>query len=288
MTDDKLCKSIVENVLKNNGIKWEIKNFGKYIDPKCKTANSIYYKLFRLFSDEKNRTTYSVIDSKIDDLLRMTIIVDYSKVTSTIQVLKQNFPDLTGYMQIEKAGYRGIHLNLKIDGIPCEIQLTPKIVAMAVDYLHTLYEKWRNFDFEKELLNLEEKETEILKSKIDEQKKLHHLNEIFKRKNALELKKQEEANDFILRNKVYGEIYNIAEFLKYKDEIKEQIEKINNNKNQASQLTDMKLLNILNKNLLTNGQLDKNKVQRVAELISQNIKTYQDKLVFSVKESLNI
>ena len=45
MTNSEECRSIVEKVFKQNGIEWKVKDFENYIDPKCKTANSIYDKL---------------------------------------------------------------------------------------------------------------------------------------------------------------------------------------------------------------------------------------------------
>lgn len=281
-------KKIVQDIFNKNNIKWEVKDFGNYINPKCKTANSIYDKLFRLYNNKPNKKTFSIADSKIDDLLRMTIIVDYNKVTTTIKTLKENFPDLTGYLQIEKAGYRGVHLNLKVDGLPCEIQLAPKIVVMAVDYLHNLYEKWRSFDYNKEILLIEERENTILNSVSNEQEKLNQLNLLDNDKHILEEKRQQELKDFKIRNKTYNEIFDIAGFSNYQLKINNQLEKINKEKSLPSLLTDEKLSNILNTNLLTNGKLDKEKVKEVTELIELNVASYQEKFVKLVKECLNL
>lgn len=287
MINNDYSKTTVEKIFKKNGIKWDVKNFGTYVDPKCKTSNSIYNKLLRLYNNQ-NKNSYSVMDSNIDDLLRMTIIVDYANVANTISVLKQQFPDLTGYLKIEAAGYRGVHLNLKIDGLPCEIQLAPKIVVMAVDFLHTLYEKWRSFNYETELAYLQKEELEILNGHISEPDKTNQLNIIKFKMAELEVKKQHEAADFKLRNKTYAEVFAIAEFSKYQNVIQNQLNIINYKLVNSTALTNQKLLNILNKNLLTNGQLDKNKVKEVAELISQNIAPFQKKLVNSVKDCLGL
>ena len=288
MTNSEECRSIVEKVFKQNGIEWKVKDFGNYIDPKCKTANSIYDKLFRIFDTDTKRESFSIIDSKIDDLLRMTIIVDYDKVVSTIQKLKQRFPDLSGYLQIEEAGYRGVHLNLKIDGLPCEIQLAPKIVVMAVDFLHTLYAKWRSFDFEKELKELNSREQKLLEAEMSEQEKTKQLKILKQEKTNLDLKRKEEQKDFELRKKTYGQIFDIAGFSKFHFEIKSQLDMINSKNEKSTKLADLKLIDILNKNLLTKGELDKSKVKEVANLLSQNISPYQEKFVACIKECLGL
>lgn len=281
-------KKIVEDIFRKNNINWKVKDFGTYVDPKCKTANSICDKLFRLYNNKPNQKTFSITDSNIDDLLRMTIIVDYDKATATIEILKNKFSDLTGYLQIEKAGYRGVHLNLKVDGLPCEIQLAPKVVVMAVDYLHSLYEKWRSFDYNKEITLLNERKKATINSVLSEQEKNKELELLAKEKHMLELKEQEEVKDFKLRNKVYGEIFDVAGFDKYKNEIQCELDNINAKKANSTLLTNKALLDILNYNLLADNQLDKNKVKEVAELISQNIAPYQEKLINNVKECLNL
>ena len=281
-------KKIVEDIFRKNNIKWEVKDFGTYIDPKCKTANSIYDKLFRLYNNKSSRVFFSIAESKIDDLMRMTIIVDYDKVVATIKKLKKRFKDLTGYLQIEEAGYRGVHLNLKIDGLPCEIQLAPKVVVMTVDYLHSLYEKWRSFDYCKEITYLKEKENVVLNGNLSKPEKAIELASLAKEKHIVELRRQEEANDFKLRKKTYGEIFEVSGFESNKNEIKNELDKINLEEGCSSPLTNKKILSILNENLLINGELDKNKVKEVSGLLSQNIAPYQEKFIKNVKECLNL
>lgn len=244
-------KEILQEIFNKNGIVWNIKEFNEYIDPKCKSAKSIYDKLIRLYSKENTKENYSINDSGIDDLLRMTIISEYSEVPSIIDILKKEFPDLSGYITIEAAGYRGVHLNLKIDGLPCEIQIAPQLVVMGVDYLHTLYEKWRNFD------NTKIKDTKIL---------------------------EEERKDFDLRKKTYDEIFEITKFEHYKEEISQVIEKIKKSRKDSLPLTNQYIINLLNMNLLTNQEIDKEKVTLVAEELSKSITSTQEKFVTSVKQ----
>lgn len=246
-------KEILQEIFNKNGIVWDIKEFNDYIDPKCKTAKSIYDKLIRLYSKEKPKENYSINDSGIDDLLRMTIISEYSEVPSIIDKLQKKFPDLSGYITIEAAGYRGVHLNLKIDGLPCEIQIAPQLVVMGVDYLHTLYEKWRNFD-----------------------------NTKIKDKNILE----EERKDFDLRKKTYDELFEITKFEQYQAEISQVIEIINTSKKESLPLTNQHIIELLNRDLLTNQEIDKEKVILVAEELSKSITSTQEKFVTTVKQTI--
>lgn len=262
-------KEIVEKIFKENGIDWEVKNFGRFIDPKCKTASSIYDKLLRLYATGEKRENYTILNSNIDDLLRMTIVTEYKDAVNIINKLKSSFSDLTGYLQIEKAGYRGIHLNLKIDGVPCEIQLAPKLVVMAIDYLHTLYEKWRSFSVEVDI-NKNLGKREMVQERLISQEKV-----------------QEEKKDFALRNKVYGEIYKIAEFDKHKLNISLVLENLNKTKQESSSLKDAKLIEILNQDLLKEGKLDKEKIKSITMLLSKYLQPVQEKFVGLVKTSLN-
>jgi len=279
------CKEVLKDIFAKNGIKWQLKDFGDYVDPKCKTAKSIYSKLMRLYSVEKNKTNFSVSDSGINDLLRMTVIVEYNDVIPTIQKLKETFPELTGYLKIKKSGYRGIHLNLKVDGIPCEIQLAPKIVVMAVDYLHTLHEKWRDFDSVKEMNILKKREYEILKNN-NIQKKDKLLKSLEQEKRILRNKIKEEEKDFELRKKTYYDVFNVTNFSFYQDDIATAINKLNETSVESSIMSNIELINIFSINLLTNGNLDKNKVKQVAERLSNSIGDVQDKFINLVKKCL--
>lgn len=279
-------KQIVENIFKTNGIKWEIKDYNNYLDPKCKTSASIYSKLIRLYSNANNKTEYTILNSGIKDLLRMTIIIEYSEVISTIKKLRQSFPDLSGYINYKNSGYRGVHLNLKIDGIPCEIQLSPKIIVMGVDYLHTLHEKWRDFDSSSEMKFLIQREQEILNNNI--QNKNNLLKSLNEEKNILKNKILEEQKDLELRNKTYNDIFNAANFPLYEEEITKAIYELNQIQEESLPLTNPTLINIFNKNLLSKGDIDKNKVKAVSDQLPQNIQLSQDKLINLVKNCLGL
>lgn len=281
-------KKIVENIFIKYGIEWEVKEFDKYINPKCKTAASIYSKLVRLYSGHNNRTEFTILNSGIKDLLRMTIIVEYSEVVSIIQKLKKSFPDLTGYVNNKKSGYRGVHLNMKIDGIPCEIQLTPKIVAMGVDYLHTLHKKWRDFDSSKELRILEQRKQKIINSNISIQEKYNLLKIIEDENDILEGKIQDEKKDLELRNKTYGEVFEAARLSVYQDEIENKMNELKEYKEESLPLSNPNLINIFNRNLLTDGEIDKDKVDEVTKQLLKYLEIEQDKFVESIKKCLQL
>lgn len=280
-------QKIVEDIFENNGIKWKIKEFGSYIDPKCKTAESIYSKLIRLYPAANNKTEFTVLNSGINDLLRMTVIVEYNEVISTIKKLKHKFPDLTGYLKIKNSGYCGIHLNLKVDGLPCEIQLAPRVVVMVVDYLHTLHEKWRDFDPTKEIKLIKQKEQKIFNmSNIQEKTKLIRMLE--EEKNNLQNKIEEEKIDFGLRRKTYNEVYDYTNFSFYQEDIAKILNELRKNKNQDISVMSPEFINIFNMNLLTDGEIDKDKVKQVTEQLSNSIEYAQKKFVDLVKDCLQL
>lgn len=278
-------QKVLEDIFRKNGIEWEIKDFDNYVNPKCKTAKSIYSKLTRLYYATDDKSVFNISNSGITDLLRMTIIVEYEDVVQTIQKLKQNFPDLSGYLKNKASGYRGIHLRLKIDGVPCEIQLAPKIVVMAVDYLHSLHVKWRDFNYRREIDLLNQREQDILKL-INNQEK-DELSDMLKlERKFLQNKYHEEEKDFELSKKTYDDVFDATNFSLYYDEIATAINKINEVSEKSSLLSDPKLVNIFNINLLTNGEYDQKKVKQVAELLSSSIEDIQDRFVNLVKECL--
>jgi len=278
-------KQIVEDIFNKHGINWEVKDFDKFINPNCKTAKSIFSKLTRLYFSSNCKNLFTISSSGISDLLRMTLIVEYNEVIPTIYKLKKAFPDLSGYLKIKDSGYRGIHLNLKIDGIPCEIQLTPKTVVMAINYLHTLHEKWRDFDYDREMKLLSIKSLNILRTK-DLEKKSELLKSYEYDMQKLQEKKLEEKKDFKLRKNTYSDVYAATKFEYYINDIENVINEINNSKVKPPHLSDNRLLEVFNENLLTNGELDVIKLKKVSEYLSNNIALKQEKFVNMVNNYL--
>lgn len=281
-------KKIVENILKNNGIEWNVKDYDRYVNPKCKTAASIYSKLVRLYSICDNKKEFTISNSGLRDLLRMTVIVEYSEIVGTIKKLKCAFPDLTGYITFKDSGYCGIHLNLKVDGLPCEIQLAPKIVVMGVDYLHTLHEKWRDFNLCEELSELEKRKKEIINSDSSVYEKNEFLKLINQEEFILKAKIKEEEKDLELRKKTYGEIFEIAGLPVYQNDIMEAINELLEEKEDSLPLSNVDMINLFNENLLTDGKVDKYKVTQVTDKLLKNTEIVQDKFVNLVKECLQL
>lgn len=281
-------KKIVENILKNNGVEWNVKDFDRYVDPKCKTATSIYSKLVRLYSVSDNKDEFTISNSGLKDLLRMTVIVEYSEIVDTIRKLKNSFPDLTGYVTFKDSGYCGIHLNLKVEGFPCEIQLAPKIVVMGVDYLHTLHEKWRDFDFYESLNELQKRKKELIKSSNSIYEKNQIFKLIVKEEFALFSKFKEEKKDLKLRKKTYGQIFKTAGFSVYQNDIMKAINVLFEEKEDSLPLVNVDMINLFNKNLLTDGKVDKNKVSQVTDRLLINTELVQEKFVTLVKECLQL
>lgn len=281
-------KKIVEDIFMRNGIEWDIKDFNSYINPKCKTLFSIYSKLKRLYSANDERIEFTLLNSGIKDLLRMTIIVEYSEVVSIVRKLREFFPDLTGYINNKDSGYRGVHLNLKIDGLPCEIQLTPKIVAMGVDYLHTLHKKWRDFDCYKELKMLEQKKQNIIFSDISDLEKENLFKLLEKEDIILHNKINDERKDLELRKRMYSEIFNAAELSIYQNDIERMMEELRENKIESLSFSNSVLISAFNTNLLVDGEVNFDKVSQVIKEVSNYLEMGQDKLIELVKQCLQL
>ncbi len=277
---------IVQNLLKKNGIEWQVVKPEKFINPKCKTPESIYDKILRLYEKFPNRNSFSIIDSNIDDLLRMTIITEYNKMPKIIQKLKKQFLDLTGYIRNEKAGYYGIHLHLSMDGLPCEIQLVPEMVRMTMDCLHNFYVKWRSFDANTILNSIIIKKCEIKHRKLTPIDKKIEILKLKKEKNMLLLKVKEQKIELIKCNRIYKKVYKLSGFFKFRNKINNVLSSMGKDCWNFSEIKNVKLYKILNRNLITNGKINKQKVKATANLLEEFVQPIQEKLVFSIKQCL--
>lgn len=278
---------VVRNILSKHGIKWDVKEFNAFLNPGCKSAKSIEQKVLRIYNSNPAVNFLSLLDC-VDDFLRITIIIDYKEVTNTITELKNKFDDLSGYLQIEEAGYRGIHLNTNFEGVPCEIQLSPKVVVSAVDFLHTLYEKWRNFDadFEKKLLK--QKEQEISTAPYDNAKKECLLKAIDEQRKSLDIKIIEQQTDKQLRQKIYAEIYKIAEFEKYQADVSLALKLLNKQRGENSTVANADLKTLLNQNLIINKSLDLPSTQKVIASVEKMLPPLQERFASLVLKSLGL
>ena len=281
MTD----KERMEAIFKKYGIDWNVKEFNEFINPKPKSVSSILSKMQRLYNKKKNKNEFSFANSGINDLLRITIITEYDNAVSLIKKIKEVFKDTTGSFKIKNSGYYGIHLHFYLEGVPCEIQLAPKLLVMAIDYLHTYYEKWRDFNYEEEFALLEEKKKEIPKEPNEEKRNILIENWL-EEKETWNKKISQKESDLKLRQKIYREVYEITEFDRFNKDIKKEFDRINEIQVESAPMTEENLIKSFNKNLLTHGLLDKDKVKNVAEELIPLLCPLQEKLIEIVKENI--
>ncbi len=278
-------QQIMENIFKKYGIVWHVKEFKEYVNPKPKSVNSIISKMQRLYNKAKNKKEFHFANSGINDLLRITIITEYENVVPLIKKIKEVFKDTTGSFKVKNSGYYGIHLHFYLDGVPCEIQLAPELLVMAIDCLHTYYERWRDFNYDDEFLSLEEKKKEILKE-VNEEKRNLLIENWLDEKEAWNKKIAQKERDLKLRQKIYREVYEIIKFDDFSKNIKKVFDKINGVQIESTPMNDEKLINCFHKSLLTNGLLDKDKVKNVAEELIPLLCPMQEKLIEIVKEKV--
>lgn len=277
-------KEILETIFKKYNIVWNIKEFNEYINPKPKSVSSILSKMQRLFAKAGDVSLFTFGNSGINDLLRITIITEYKDVVFIIKKLKQVFKDMVGHFKIKNSGYCGIHLHFSLEGVPCEIQLAPELLVMAVDYLHLFYEKWRNFNEEEIFKTLEEQQKQILANKDKEEQNDFYL-QWKEQKEDFKSKLKEKAKDLELRQKIYQEVYTILQYNVYEEEIALALEQLNKKTVEKSSLKDKNLLLIFNTNLVQDGSLDLEKVREQAEKLLPLLEPLQQRLIAIVKEN---
>ena len=278
-------KQIMEDIFRKYGIDWQVKEFKEYVNPKPKSVSSITSKMQRLYNKCKNKKEFTFAYSGINDLLRITIITEYENVVPLIKKIKEVFEDTTGSFKVKNSGYYGIHLHFYLEGVPCEIQLAPELLVMAIDYLHAYYEKWRDFNYDDEFLALEEKKKEILKE-LNEEKRNLLIENWMNEKEAWNKKIIQKEQDLKLRQRIYREVYQIIKFDDFSKEIKKEFDRINRVQMESTPMNDEKLINCFNKSLLTNELLDKDKVKNVAEELIPLLCPLQEKLIEIVKENI--
>ena len=277
-------KEQLETIFKKYDIPWNIREFKEYINPKPKSVTSILGKMQRLYVKSGCPSVFTFESSGINDLLRITIIADYKDVVSLLKRIKETFKDATGHFKIKNSGYCGIHVHFSLEGVPCEIQLAPEMLVMAVDYLHLFYEKWRDFQEEEISTSLEEQQKLVLNcASKDEQEVLYRhwkeQEELFKEK----LKEKEQDVEF--RRSVYQEVYAFLQYDQYEEEIAFALEEMNKVKGKSSVLQDRDLLPLFCTNLVTNGNLDLEKVREISEKLLPLLEPRQKKLIALVKEN---
>ncbi len=241
------------------------------INPGVKTPQSITDKVVRKIEIEEAK------DFKlhnISDIVRGTIIIeDYSIVPSLIWKLKENIPNLYGYISSWTNGYKGIHLNFSIDETNAEIQIhTPESFAVN-KATSEVYAKWRNYNPRREIENL--LELKAVDSPMFKEKR----NQFFELRS--EYNKENQDARFL-----YDKLWRTVNLNKHENLINAVLFKINKIKSPDTDI-NKKLHESLYANLIdiNTGLVDKNETYKNAINISLNNKDNQN--VF-VKKLTNI
>lgn len=154
----KQLSTVLENVSKQYGLEYKSNQ---------KSVESMANKVQR-----KAQEDIDYDYSNLKDIARGAILVnDYSQVEGVIQAIRKQMPKsaLNIEVFIEKPlnafGYRGIHLNTKIDGIGAEIQIHTKDSWKIKQQTDLIYRKWRGIEItpenEKEILEDKQKSKKL-------------------------------------------------------------------------------------------------------------------------------
>lgn len=129
------------------------------VDPGAKSIKSLTDKVVRNI-EMFNNPNYTL--SKIGDMSICSILFDsYSEMPRFLMQLKEYIPEVTGYISRFNNGYRGVHLNFKIDGVNVEVQLSSRDAWAVNKATEPIYVKWRNFDKVKDFAEIVSLQSEI-------------------------------------------------------------------------------------------------------------------------------
>jgi len=256
-------------------------NIRDKIQGKEKTATSILSKIKR--NVEKDGWSDFTI-SDISDLSRCAVLFDsYDEISEYIMKLKQEIPQIDGYISRCSNGYRGIHLNFILDGIKTEIQLSTPIAweyAQATEYI---YSKWRDFDGaarQKEIHDLEKQqqstsdmtEKKILQDKIDEKKK------------QLSQDYVDYDKEYAMCRDLFEELSSMSDFAKYETDIESVLLSLKRDVVRQPMLQSEPFIHKFETD--ENNKIDENEALMYAEECTKISKVVQDKLINCVESAL--
>ncbi len=145
----------LDNIFRYYGIEKPSKVFDSF-QGNAKSKTSIISKLKRKI-EMSRKTKFTVADIK--DLSRCAVLLDsFSDAPQFIKELKNIFPDLKGDISRNINGYKGVHLNISVNGVTAEIQISTKEAWPYKVASEEYYAKWRDFDADAEESELQQKQ----------------------------------------------------------------------------------------------------------------------------------
>ena len=241
----------------------------------------------------QGRKDYSLSD--ISDMARCSILFDsYKDIPNFLQRLKQNVPNVTGYIARFSSGYRGIHLNFEIDGITVEIQLSTKKAWEVKQLTEHCYTKCRSFNQRERFGEIMEqhKIVEALSQQVKDDPNNENLKEQFEQENSkLKTLKEAFSKDIELQkaenqmtSDLYKELHSDGEFNSIESEVESMLLSYEANKMSSKALHPefKKPFKVDNQ-----GKLDLQEVKERTTKANEIATKTQENLINNVKEALS-
>ena len=233
------------------------------IDPGVKSVKSLASKVHR-YVDNFGWKDYKMKD--VSDISRCTVLVDsYEQVPSIIKQIKEYSPNATGYISECPNGYKGIHLNFTKDGVATEIQICTEEVFLTGQATEVIYQKWREFNFSKELKAIRDEEKLLGEAG---NYSAEAMSEIRQKKVELYNKLQEYNYDYERCYQVYEDALESADFGANRKTIEAQLQSMTYSKQYSTEqeVCPEPLKEVLNEDFRdANGNIDEQQLLNVCE-----------------------
>lgn len=182
------------------------------VSPGAKSKESLLDKVKRNIELDGN---HNFTLSWVGDLARCSVLCEsYKDIPKVILQLKKTFPDLSGYISRCPNGYRGIHLNININGINTEIQLcTPKAFEYA-QAAENIYTKWRSLNPKQMQEEITELEQQLKNLNLPQEKREELEQSIKARKKEIIEKQKQKAYEYKRTDELFKELHSDGEFEK--------------------------------------------------------------------------
>ena len=194
---------------------------GPLVNPGAKSINSLLDKVIRNI-DNDGKTNFDF--TNVPDMARCTLICNsYEDAPKLISQLKSVFPDLSGYISRCQNGYRGIHLNVSINGVTAEIQIcTPK----AYEYgqaAENIYAKWRKFSPKQQQEVINNEKQKLNNPNLSEEQKIEVKTNIARLEAQFKSDLKSMALEYGITNDLFAELHSNSGFKENESKIEAQL-----------------------------------------------------------------
>lgn len=251
------------------------------VSPGAKSKESLLDKIKRNIELDGN---HNFTLSYVGDLARCSILCEFYKdIPKIILQLKKTFLDISGYISRCPNGYRGIHLNTKINGINTEIQLcTPKAYEYA-QAAENIYTKWRSLNPKQMQEEINELEQQLKNLDLPQEKQEELEQSIKVRKKEIIEKQKQKAYEYKRTDELFKELHSDGEFEKECGKIESYLLSFRVNENGETTKSNPILLEHFQ---TEDGKVDKESAISQIDRVYPIAEQAQEILISKVKEML--